>query len=70
MVDNCVCLLAGKTHTILGSVDDPGVIPRCVKELFRLLQEDGERLNAEGETWESSVKFSYLEIYNEKVRVI
>ena len=27
---------AGKTHTILGTETQPGIIPRCVKDLFAL----------------------------------
>ncbi|KAM6964234.1 kinesin-like protein KIF22 [Tautogolabrus adspersus] len=53
---------AGKTHTMLGSPEQPGVIPRAVREVFNLVKAkegDGE--------WEYSIGMSYLEIYNEKV---
>lgn len=53
---------AGKTHTMLGSAEQPGVIPRAVCELFKLVkskdQDDG---------WDYVIGMSYLEIYNEKV---
>uniref|UniRef100_A0A667WX40 Kinesin-like protein n=1 Tax=Myripristis murdjan TaxID=586833 RepID=A0A667WX40_9TELE len=51
---------AGKTHTMLGSPEQPGVIPRAVREVFNLVKtkDDG---------WDYSVGMSYLEIYNEKV---
>ncbi|XP_060885129.1 kinesin-like protein KIF22 [Labrus mixtus] len=53
---------AGKTHTMLGSQEQPGVIPRAVREVFNLVkakEEDGG--------WDYSIGMSYLEIYNEKV---
>ncbi|CAM4673855.1 unnamed protein product [Leuciscus chuanchicus] len=54
---------AGKTHTMLGSQEEPGVIPRAVREVFSLVgaQEEGQ------DGWEYSVGMSYLEIYNEKL---
>ncbi|KAI4876490.1 hypothetical protein NFI96_010591, partial [Prochilodus magdalenae] len=54
---------AGKTHTMLGDQEHPGVIPRAVREVFQLVrsQENNQ------DEWESSVGMSYLEIYNEKV---
>jgi len=51
----------GKTFTMEGDVDDTdrmGVIPRAVASIFRTLE-------ARGESNESFVKASYLEIYNE-----
>ncbi|KAL4658357.1 kinesin-like protein KIF22 isoform X1 [Arapaima gigas] len=54
---------AGKTHTMLGSSEQPGVIPRAVREVFHLVREREK----ESEDWEYSVGMSYLEIYNEKV---
>ncbi|XP_011149390.2 uncharacterized protein LOC105189157 [Harpegnathos saltator] len=64
---NC-CLVAygqsasGKTYTMMGTKEDPGLIPRLCEGLFsRVEQEDGrERIYR--------VTISYLEIYNEKVR--
>lgn len=32
---------SGKTHTMRGSSDEPGVIPLAVHDLFRLIQEVG-----------------------------
>lgn len=55
---------AGKTHTMLGTPKQPGVIPRAVREVFNQVQVLGE----EQEAWDCSVSMSYLEIYNEKVR--
>ncbi|KAG9267339.1 kinesin-like protein KIF22 [Astyanax mexicanus] len=54
---------AGKTHTMLGNQDNPGVIPRAVREVFQLVNTQ-ER---DQDEWKFSVEMSYLEIYNEKV---
>ncbi|XP_037669516.1 kinesin-like protein KIF22 [Choloepus didactylus] len=54
---------AGKTHTMLGSPEQPGVIPRALMDLLQLTREEG----AEGRPWCLSVTMSYLEIYQEKV---
>ncbi|XP_021421195.2 kinesin-like protein KIF22 [Oncorhynchus mykiss] len=54
---------AGKTHTMLGSQEQPGVIPRAVRGVFNLVKAK-ER---EHEGWDYSIGMSYLEIYNEKV---
>uniref|UniRef100_A0A3B3TGY4 Kinesin-like protein n=1 Tax=Paramormyrops kingsleyae TaxID=1676925 RepID=A0A3B3TGY4_9TELE len=54
---------AGKTHTMLGNPEEPGLIPRAVREVFSLATER-ERESAD---WTYSVGMSYLEIYNEKV---
>ncbi|XP_037610514.1 kinesin-like protein KIF22 [Sebastes umbrosus] len=54
---------AGKTHTMMGSSDQPGVIPRAVREVFKLVKAKGEE-----EGWDYSIGMSYLEIYNEKVK--
>ncbi|XP_062331618.1 kinesin-like protein KIF22 isoform X2 [Osmerus eperlanus] len=54
---------AGKTHTMLGSPAQPGVIPRAVREVFQLVR--GRERGGDG--WDYGVGMSYLEIYNEKV---
>nr|XP_046232807.1 kinesin-like protein KIF22 [Scatophagus argus] len=53
---------AGKTHTMLGSSEQPGVIPRAVREVLNLV-----KAKDEDEGWDYSIGLSYLEIYNEKV---
>ncbi|XP_072312707.1 kinesin-like protein KIF22 [Eucyclogobius newberryi] len=53
---------AGKTHTMLGSSEDPGVIPRAVREVCKLVQAKNEE-----DGWDYRIGMSYLEIYNEKV---
>ncbi|XP_061446627.1 kinesin-like protein KIF22 isoform X2 [Rhineura floridana] len=52
---------AGKTHTMLGSPEQPGVIPRAVQNVLQMTRD------ASGDEWKYSVSMSYLEIYQEKV---
>ena len=51
---------AGKTHTMLGSVENPGIIFRTVMELY-------SRIDSVKEESDIEVVISYLEIYNETV---
>lgn len=52
---------AGKTHTMLGCGEDPGVMYRTMNELFRRMDEVKEEKVFE-------IAFSYLEVYNEQIR--
>uniref|UniRef100_A0A915HME0 Kinesin-like protein n=1 Tax=Romanomermis culicivorax TaxID=13658 RepID=A0A915HME0_ROMCU len=52
---------AGKTHTMLGTYESPGVISRTMNELYG-------RIEAVKDDLICSVEVSYLEIYNETVR--
>ncbi|XP_069508124.1 kinesin-like protein KIF22 [Ambystoma mexicanum] len=54
---------AGKTHTMLGSPEHPGIIPRAVKDLFQMTRSE----NSSSDHWTFKVTMSYLEIYQEKV---
>lgn len=63
-----VCLLAygqtgsGKTFTMMGDEHDPGLIPLMIRDILR--HKDSlvrDKINCE-------LRFSYVEIYNEKVR--
>ncbi|KAJ2781837.1 tubulin-dependent ATPase kip3 [Coemansia javaensis] len=51
----------GKTYTISGSAEDPGVIPLTMQELF-------ERVAAAEDERAIEVALSYLEVYNETIR--
>lgn len=51
----------GKTHTITGTVQEPGVIFLTMQELF-------ERISERTEDKVTEVSLSYLEIYNETIR--
>lgn len=48
---------SGKTHTLQGNKADPGLVPRCIQEIFKSIQRTVER--------EFILKVSYLECYNE-----
>ena len=54
---------SGKTHTMRGSVEDPGVIPRAAVDLIRLVEG-----MTDAEPSARSVMVSYMEIYNEEIR--
>ncbi|KAK3083722.1 hypothetical protein FSP39_002014 [Pinctada imbricata] len=54
---------AGKTHTMLGSATDPGIIPRVINGIFQQISEESKT----SKEWRHKVVFSFLEIYNEKV---
>ncbi|XP_026778411.3 kinesin-like protein KIF13B [Pangasianodon hypophthalmus] len=53
---------SGKSYTMMGSAEQPGLIPRLCSSLF----ERTVREKREGESF--TVEVSYMEIYNEKVR--
>jgi len=51
-VDGCnVCIFAcgqtssGKTFTIYGSENNPGVTPRAMAELFKIIRRDGNKFS-------------------------
>ncbi|GAA6068839.1 kinesin-like protein KIF13B isoform X1, partial [Tachysurus ichikawai] len=53
---------SGKSYTMMGSADQPGLIPRLCSSLFeRTLQHQRKEESF-------TVEVSYMEIYNEKVR--
>nr|XP_033331063.1 kinesin-like protein KIF18A [Megalopta genalis] len=52
---------AGKTHTMLGSNEDPGITYRTVAELFSQIEKRGEHR-------EFNLGVTYLEVYNENVQ--
>ncbi|KAK4504452.1 hypothetical protein PRZ48_005368 [Zasmidium cellare] len=51
----------GKTHTITGTAQQPGIIFMTMQELF-------EKIDDVRETKDCEITMSYLEIYNEKIR--
>lgn len=63
-----VCLLAygqtgsGKTYTMMGTDDEPGIIPLMVRDIMR------HREHLVSQKINCDVNFSYVEIYNEKVK--
>lgn len=48
---------SGKTHTMHGDQNCPGIIPQAIKDVFRIIQDTPGR--------EFLLRVSYLEIYNE-----
>ena len=58
----CVCAGSGKSYTMMGSAEQPGLSPRLCSVLFeRTLREQREEESF-------TVEVSYMEIYNERVR--
>uniref|UniRef100_A0A452VAG8 Kinesin family member 13B n=1 Tax=Ursus maritimus TaxID=29073 RepID=A0A452VAG8_URSMA len=53
---------SGKSYTMMGTADQPGLIPRLCSGLFERTQKE------ENEEQSFKVEVSYMEIYNEKVR--
>ena len=51
----------GKTHTITGTAQQPGIIYLTMQELFERLEERSSEKSSE-------ISLSYLEIYNESIR--
>lgn len=51
---------SGKTYTMLGSEDSPGILPCAVRDIFNGIRK-------EKDTFEYTIHVSYLEIYNENI---
>lgn len=51
---------SGKTYTMLGTADLPGVLPCAIRDLFNKIEEDTP--NTDYKVW-----ISYMEIYNETI---
>ena len=60
-VYKCICCIlgSGKTFTMMGTPDNPGLTPRICENLFARMVEP---------TMTYRCEVSYLEIYNERVR--
>ena len=48
---------------MVGTPDNPGLIPRCAAELFKVIDSQHTATT----DWKYKILFSYLEIYQEKV---
>ena len=55
----CTSQCAGKSYTMTGSGEQPGLIPRLCSALFQRISEQRDTT--------VTVEVSYMEIYNEKV---
>ena len=53
---------------MLGTVEEPGIIPRAVNNIFCAIRK--QRMDAGNTQWTYSLSFSYLEIYQEKVSMM
>ncbi|KAJ1351488.1 hypothetical protein KIN20_007501 [Parelaphostrongylus tenuis] len=53
---------SGKSYSMMGTSEQPGIIPRLCNEVFRRIKE------TTCDTLEYKVEVSYMEIYNERVR--
>ena len=68
LFDSIGLMFSGKTFTMLGTEEDPGMIPRVIHALFQNLVASATAESAANVAHTHKVSFSYLEIYNEKVR--
>ncbi|XP_070496798.1 uncharacterized protein [Chironomus tepperi] len=50
---------SGKTYCMMGTDDEPGIIPLTVKEIFKQIELNEDR--------EFLIRIGYIEIYNEKI---
>ena len=51
---------AGKTYTMLGTAESPGIIPRVVEQLLECVTSDKNSMY--------QIKLSFIEVYNENIR--
>jgi hypothetical protein len=58
---------AGKTYTITGPEDSPGLLPRTLAETFRNVADAGSAASSRGAGSDLVIVVSYVEIYNEQV---
>lgn len=52
---------SGKTHTCSGTAEDPGLIPRVLQDLFKVVQK-----NRRSSTKKVELRISYLELFRDK----
>lgn len=52
---------AGKTHTMLGTLQSPGIMVLALKDLFA-------KIKQRSKDGDYAIRLSYLEVYNETVR--
>ena len=56
----CAQTGSGKTYTMAGTQESPGVMPRAINDLFKIARASDEM------TWKFSL--TYVEIYNERIK--
>lgn len=52
----------GKTHTMTGSANDPGIVPRAFSRIFRVIEKEKETQRS------FAIRVRYVEIYMEGIR--
>ena len=52
---------AGKTHTMTGSPEEPGVMVLALQQMFKTIEENSDSTIFK-------VSLSYIEVYNEQIR--
>ena len=52
---------SGKTFTMMGTQENPGVIPQAIRDVFAYIQKTKDKR-------EFLLRVAYLEIYNEQIR--
>lgn len=58
---------AGKTYTMQGTKNNPGIIPRTMEELMRMVKSKNEEASKNQDYFETKVLISFYELYNEKL---
>ena len=58
---------AGKTHSIQGTPQDPGVLPRALQYIFSQIQERNSEAQDAGSECTLALALSHMEIYNDVV---
>ena len=54
---------AGKTHTMIGSIEEPGIMVLTLRDLFKLSDDHGSKHGTK-----FRVTVSFIEVYNENIR--
>lgn len=82
LANNVLTHNSGKTHTMMGTHEDPGLIPRICKQLFRYYEDSPETSFVSTDSTDEDslnqakmvdirqykVEVTYIEIYKEKIR--
>lgn len=55
---------SGKTHSMLGTDDDPGILPRAIAHVFDEIESIA---SSQTHTYTFLVRVSYMEVYNEEI---
>eukprot|EP01065_Artemidia_motanka_P000689 TRINITY_DN10313_c0_g1_i1.p1 TRINITY_DN10313_c0_g1~~TRINITY_DN10313_c0_g1_i1.p1 ORF type:complete len:911 (+),score=225.87 TRINITY_DN10313_c0_g1_i1:82-2814(+) len=59
---------SGKTYTMMGTKQEPGIIPRLCRALFERVEEVEEKVQAGDKKKSAKVTVTFMEIYNEQVK--